>query len=562
LLFLRTDDAMSSPSSRPPPAIAPEPMIGKQLAGRYRLERLLGRGGMGAVYEAVNHLGKRFAVKLILAEGADASPEAKKRFVREARASSEIVSQHVVGVVDADTDAATGAPFIVMDLMTGSDLGALVTRVGPVDPKTAVRLALQSCRGLRAAHARAIVHRDIKPANIFLDARENGEVVAKICDFGIAKTLGTEAMDQSSGGLTKTGGMLGSPVYMSPEQARNAKNVDVRTDVWSLCVTLHEVLSGAHPWQHCSTIGELILGICTEDFRPLGSIAPWLDPKLVAVVQRGLRRDLRERWQTIDELAEALRPFAEGSEQVTQSMLVGVSGDVRSSAVSHPSDAIDASAPTLAASDGPSARTLGLASTMRPNAASVAMPPAKRRGTVGVAIAVGIVAVGAAGGWFFFRKDAARDVRTTTMQAASAATSPASVASTEFAAPPAAAASTSASGAPSAKIAKLVVSPPTAKVTVDGAPRDLVDGSLSLPGEPGESFVVVATVGTSRTEKTVVLLKGGLVAPDRIVVSTGSTSTNVPTASPSVKKPPPAALSSIAAPAPSPSGPTLKSSWP
>jgi len=562
---------MSSPSSRPPSGIStPEPLLGTSLAGRYRLERLLGRGGMGAVYEAVNHLGKHFAVKVILAEAGMASPEAKKRFVREARAASEIASEHVVGVVDADADPKTGIPFIVMDLLTGMDLGGLVHRVGPVEPRTAIRLTLQACRGLRAAHARSIVHRDIKPANIFLDTRESGEVIAKICDFGIAKTMSTDAMDQSSAGLTKTGGMLGSPVYMSPEQARNAKNVDARSDVWSLCVSLYEVLSGTRPWAHCSTIGELILGICTEDLRSLRAVAPWIDPALAAAVHKGLRRDLGARLQSIDALMEALAPFAEGSERVESSMLTGISAAQREAALlhrhEHGGDGDDVSgiaetvaAPGLGLASG---QTLGLASTMGANAASVSKPPARRRSPLLASLAIAVVLGGGVGAWAFLRKTP----RPATGEASATATPPNSATSVASSASPST--SASASTATSAmsgtgKHASVTVSPSSATVSVDGARRELVDGVLQLAGEPGDRFTIVATSGALRAERVVTILKGGIADPDRIVLAAAATAQipMAPSGAPSVtiKKP---AVTASATAAPSATGPTFKSTWP
>ena len=311
---------------------AQDHLVGSLLAKRYRLRRQLGRGGMGAVYEARAETESRdVAVKVILAATGSVSGEARRRFVREARAAASIDSAHVVTVLDADTDPVSSAPFIVMELLSGIDLDHLVRDRGPIEPATIVKLFLQACEGLSAAHARSLVHRDIKPANLFLHQAE-GEVVLKLCDFGVAKNTNADAIEGSTAGLTRTGGLLGSPLYMSPEQAKNAKRVDHRSDVWSLCLAMYEALTGARPWPQCTTIGELILAICTESIAPMTDLAPWVPPELAAIVERGLLRPIDERWPSVDALAAALRPLADGDTRVTTAMLRSVSEDARARA--------------------------------------------------------------------------------------------------------------------------------------------------------------------------------------------------------------------------------------
>jgi serine/threonine-protein kinase len=560
-------------SSRPPPK--KEPLLGTTLGGRYKLERVLGRGGMGAVYQAVNHLGKRFAVKVILTEAANASLDATKRFVREAKAASVIESEHVVGVADADTDAATGVPFIVMDLLSGTDLSGLMERVGAVEPVAAVRIALHACRGLRAAHARSVVHRDIKPANIFLDTRDNGQVIAKICDFGIAKTVATDTMDQTSATLTRTGGMLGSPLYMSPQQARNAKHVDASTDIWSLCLSLYEVLSGTRPWAHCTTLGELILAICTEDLRPLRSVAPWIDPGLAAVVHRGLQRDPSVRWRRMDELAEALRPFSGGTEQITVPDLVGVPHEVRAAAAAVAPTAHSVAPPQGTGSQpsitGPtnpqpsSAHAIGLESTLGANASALSTAGRERpRGGTRVALAAAagvVILVGIGTATLVRLKTRARAARQTPVAVLPGPSIiPAAPATSSEVLPPASA------PVAATRLASLIVLPPTAKVTVNGASRDLVDGTLRLEGDPGDRVNVAATAGSARVERMVTILKGGQTDPDRIdVVAAVSAASPQPSAPVPVAKkraPSPAPAPPAAASAAAPTGPTLKSTWP
>jgi serine/threonine protein kinase len=306
-----------------------DPLLGTKVGGRYELTRVLGRGGMGAVYEAWSG-SNRYAVKLILDE-AQRSPHVAQRFVREARASMSIKSPNVVQVVEADADPAHGGrPYMVMEMMKGGDLERAIRTYGALDPQAAVRVFMQVCRGLEVAHAQGVVHRDIKPANIFLHEASGAELVAKVCDFGIAKSL---LDDEDAASLTRTGGLLGSPMYMSPEQARSAKRVDHRTDIWSLGAALYEALSGRKLWGDSLSVGELILSICTKEPPSLREAAPWLDPGLAEVVHRALKRAVEERFATVAQLLEALRPFAGGRDALAPSDIRSVASDFSGVAV-------------------------------------------------------------------------------------------------------------------------------------------------------------------------------------------------------------------------------------
>ncbi len=492
-----------APLSFYPPPREEDRLLGTTLLGRYKLEKQLGRGGMGAVYEAAGLDGKRYAVKVVLDE-ANQSPEALRRFVREAKDSGDIVDPHVVSVIEADTDLATRTPFIVMELLSGTDLDRLIEATGPLEPRLVARLFRQACLGLAAAHRRAIVHRDIKPANLFLHSSDRGEISVKICDFGIAKRTSTDAINQSTAALTATGGLLGSPIYMSPEQARNAKNVDLRTDIWSLCVSMYQALSGSQPWNHCTTVGELILAICTEELPSLSRVAPWVDSKLVAVVERGLRRDLSQRWASIEALYAALEPFCDGADQVTKDMLSGVPLEVRWQSVE---GRVDANAATLAASDSQSSSSDAIAVS---NAAALSLADTRSKKTPGV---IGALAFGAAlgavvAGYFFYQR--------ATQHTPAAAASP----EASLAAPvaPAAAPATPEVSIAAATAAKVRIDPLDATVQVDGSARLLQGGFLTLTGEPGDVVTVVASVGSRRIERRVSLLKGGFAEPNTIVV--------------------------------------------
>lgn len=268
---------------------------------------------MGAVYEAAMPDGQRVAVKVIRPELAGSSRSARRRFVREAQAVQSITNPHVVNVFHVDSDPELELPFIAMELLNGQDLDAVLERKGALDITACARLFVQACRGLSAAHAMGFVHRDVKPANLFLHELPNGEVVVKLCDFGVVKT-GDSETDATK--LTRTGGMLGSPMFMSPEQATNARAVDLRSDIWSLGASLYEAVGGQPPWPGCETVAQIIVAVSTRDVAPLQQHAPWVPPELCEVIHRTLRRDPADRYQSIDELAHALLPWSHGRVEI------------------------------------------------------------------------------------------------------------------------------------------------------------------------------------------------------------------------------------------------------
>src|SRR4051794_6908329 len=197
---------------------------------------------MGSVYEAEHTAtGRRVAVKVITAADLTRDSTVVTRFQREARAAGAIDTQHITQVLDAGVDSADGRPFLVMEYMTGEDLQHVIKRIGPLSPDVALRVVAQACLGLQKAHEAHVVHRDIKPANLFLAKRDAGEIIVKLLDFGIAKVKMEQAQGNADdAGLTKTGSMIGSPLYMSPEQARgDVKNIDHRTDIWSMGIVLY-----------------------------------------------------------------------------------------------------------------------------------------------------------------------------------------------------------------------------------------------------------------------------------------------------------------------------------
>jgi eukaryotic-like serine/threonine-protein kinase len=275
---------------------------GTVVGGKYRLVRLIGEGGMGEVYEAQHVvIGRRFAIKFLHAHLAR-SPEFMERFQREARAAGALENENIAAAVDFGvTDH--GTPFLVMEFLEGEDLGRLLARTGPLPIARAVDIVIQACRGLVAAHDRNIVHRDLKPENLFLCRRNDGGDLVKVLDFGIAKL-------HDQGQVTRTGATMGTPAYMSIEQARGAHEVDQRTDIYALGVILYELLSGVRPHPG-SSYNEIIVHIATETPAPLGGLRP-LPSALCAVVERAMAREAEHRFSSVIELWEALTPFAEG----------------------------------------------------------------------------------------------------------------------------------------------------------------------------------------------------------------------------------------------------------
>jgi serine/threonine-protein kinase len=269
--------------------------IGATIAGKYRIEREIGRGAMGVVCEARHlDLGKRVAIKLIESSLAQVG-EVAGRFRREARAASVIESDHVVQVFDVGVDDAVGL-YMVMELLVGEDLCTRLERESMLDVETSVRIAHQIARALSKAHAAGVVHRDLKPANVFLVEREDGALFVKILDFGISKILEEETMARSGAlKLTRAGTAVGTPQYSSPEQAQGFETVDHRTDVWSLGVLLYEMLSGRMAYKEMPTYEQFIIQLVTTSPEPLEKIAPWVPRDIAKIVDRALRHHLDER---------------------------------------------------------------------------------------------------------------------------------------------------------------------------------------------------------------------------------------------------------------------------
>ncbi len=287
---------------------------GETLKGKYRLERLLGIGGMGEVYQATNTaIGRTVAIKTLRTEHMT-NEDIFTRFIREAKVANAIRHRNIVEVLDIDTDE-RGTPFIVQEYLAGETFSARLKKIGHQLPLSqALDILIPVIEAIGAAHRAKVVHRDIKPGNIFL-SRQDDKIIPKVLDFGISKMIDTDASH------TITSATMGSPAYMSPEQIEDPKSVDVRSDVWSLGVMLYEAIAGKLPFRSDSTSG-LMVKICTEEPVSLQESAPGVPSAIAEVVHRCLRRRPKERYSDANELVHALRiarahDFAPGTSQNT-----------------------------------------------------------------------------------------------------------------------------------------------------------------------------------------------------------------------------------------------------
>jgi serine/threonine protein kinase len=281
-------------------AVSREVQPGDVIADKYVIERLLGRGGMGVVFVArQDRLDRRVAIKFLLPE-AMGSPSAVARFERESRAAAALLSDHVTRVHDVG-HLASGEPYMVMELLLGEDLAAMLQRRGPLPVPEVIDIVVQACDAIAEAHSIGVVHRDLKPANIFLVRRPNGIPSVKVLDFGISKAHGT-----TGASLTGSASLMGSPLYMSPEQVREARTVDGRADIWALGVTLYELLTGRPPFP-AQAIGEICAQILTLEPDPPRLLRPDLPSALDAIVMSCLRKDAAARVATAGELAALLK---------------------------------------------------------------------------------------------------------------------------------------------------------------------------------------------------------------------------------------------------------------
>ncbi len=272
-----------------------------QTIGNYRVSRLLGEGGMGVVYLAQHPvIGRKVAIKLlhaVLARDADIV----SRFFNEARAIHMIAHENIVEILDFG-QTTDGQPYFIMEYLEGEALSDAVAR-GPMPPPQVEAIGLQMCRALAAAHAKGIVHRDLKPHNVQLCSKADGALQVKILDFGVAKILASPDGAQSV--KTRTGSLMGTPLYMSPEQCKGSGTLDHRTDIYSLGVMLFEMVAGRPPFT-AEGVGELFAKHMLEEAPPLLHFAPSAPPYMAAAIMKSLAKDPAERFQSMEEFRKAL----------------------------------------------------------------------------------------------------------------------------------------------------------------------------------------------------------------------------------------------------------------
>jgi hypothetical protein len=506
-----------------------QPLVSQHriIDGKYQIVRQLGEGGMGAVYEA-RHTGtaRRVAVKVIVGEALAKNPDIVRRFRREAMASGSIESQHIAQVLDTGVDPTTGSPYMVMELLSGEDVQQAIQRIGgPLSPDLALRITAQACLGLQRAHEAGVVHRDIKPANLFLSRREGGELVVKLLDFGIAKVKMDQFSSTEHAHLTRTGAMLGTPLYMSPEQARGKKTIDHRTDIWSIGVVLYEALTARLPHGHAETLGELIIHICSQAPTPVQDCAPWIAPEVAAIVHRALALDPASRFASAGEMFEALRILLPDGHAIQEKTLAPVDAQVRALVAPRYVIALEGH---VAASSGAQAPISGengnaiQSGTGAGLAHSQAKEPQRSKAPLVAALAA-LVTVGAVGGGAAFLRNR---VAARSGVAVAPAEAPASIALSV--APPA---PTPPATAPLRSV-HLGVAPATARVEVDGREVVQSDGSVVIEGALGSTHHVRVWTGHRETSSEVAITEDGTIPPK---IDLGSEATGAPrTARPSV----------------------------
>lgn len=378
----------------------PDPTLpGSLFAGKYRVEKILGQGGMGMVL-AARHLGldEPVAIKVLLPAMMQV-PGMVERFTREARASAKIKNDHVVRVTDVDA-LPSGVPYMVMERLDGTDLSEHRKSAGPLPITDAVRYLLETCSAINEAHAMGIIHRDLKPANLFLARRRDGTTMIKVLDFGISKAM------QSLGEQTMTvaGTVLGSPSYMSPEQIAAARDLDGRTDIWSLGVILYQLVTGRVPFPAQGLTELCALVLQTEPRRP-SELRPDVPLELEAVVLRCLEKDRARRFSTAGDLATALLPFS-GAIPMRQGSLPSLP-----TATPAPISLVTPREPTLSMSESVQ------------GASAVTLQRPRQRSSAWIAGLVGAIGLLGAGGVGFFWLKARPEPATATAPSVSQATS-------------------------------------------------------------------------------------------------------------------------------------------
>ncbi|MDB4934250.1 MAG: serine/threonine protein kinase [Labilithrix sp.] len=325
-------------------------VLGQIIDAKYRVVRLIGEGGMGTVYEGENsRIGKRVAIKVLHAQVA-AMPDFVERFEREARAAARIGSPHVCDVLDLG-DLPSGDRYIVMEYLEGVSFEDRLVERKKLTPAQLAPIAFELLEGLGTMHAARVIHRDLKPANVFLSRVSGGRgEVVKILDFGVAKLL---PFAGEVGTMTQTGTMMGTPLYMSPEQARGARDVDARTDIYAASVMFYRALAGVLPY-NADTLNELLFKIVLEDPKPLRELAPEVDEVFAGIIHKGLARDIAQRYESARAYQEAIAAWGKAQGRTSLSFAVTYPSEPPPTPITLP-EAAAAQPGSAAASAGPAA---------------------------------------------------------------------------------------------------------------------------------------------------------------------------------------------------------------
>lgn len=496
--------------------------VGSVIKERYRVQRELGDGGMGTVYEALDEtLGRRIALKVLHAELADDEILAR-RFTNEARALANIRSTHIVEIYDASRTGRVGnhkdAPFMAMEFLEGCDLSQILMRERRLPVQEAVCFVLQALVGIAEAHARGIVHRDLKPANLFLADETDGSQCIKVLDFGISKVSGELGSSQR---MTTDASVLGTPAYMPPEQLRQSNSVGVQADIWSIGVILYELLSGRLPFDK-ATNGALFAAILVEEAQPVRTHAPHVPEELDRIILRCLEKEENARWPNVAELAAALGQFGPAATAESARRIERLASNIARSSVI-PSD------PAIVSSRLPDEPYAEEITETEHSAVATLHKRVPRRGeltTRVVYFGVGVALVGAVLGVGFGLRARASD-------------EPVTRASVDQ--PPVAIAAevplTTASPNPSLPLVKrvriTVSAPSDVKVVYDGKSVTLdANRSLEVEGEVGSWQSVKLIRGAIPEERTVLIKNDGTAEP-AVIEFAQKAKMGVPAAKPS-----------------------------
>ncbi|MFO0755685.1 MAG: serine/threonine-protein kinase [Byssovorax sp.] len=464
---------------------------GDVIAGKYRVEREIGRGGMGVVLAALHvDLDQRVAIKVLHRSAAE-SADFAARFAREARAAAKIKSEHVARIFDVGT-LDDGTAYIVMELLEGEDLAGVLHRSGALPVHLAADYMIQICSAVAAAHAAGVVHRDLKPANLFLARNPDRSTTLKVLDFGVAKVTNKDGspIPADDGSVTQTGHVFGSPTYMSPEQLTSAGRADTRADIWALGVVLFELLTNRPPFWHAA-FAEIAAAVIRDPAPPLRDLLPDAPDELGAIIDRCLQKTPGKRYANVAALGRALASFGPPSAEAAverMERLLGASEvtldvppssdhgprSVGTPAVSQsgdkrvpPGPRSDPSTGRRAARRDDNQATLDVSTVPQP------AQPSSRRGAWPIGVAV--LGVVIAAGLFLLRREPAPAPATSS---APSATAPA----TELTAPKSAPSATAAITAASAPLSPDVV------LTIDGTPPEtkVLLGAQVLGKAPGD----------------------------------------------------------------------------